>query len=64
MPFYEYECSKCGNGFVALRTMEDRDAPYPCPDCGEKEVDRKISTFATCDSSSGGGLPCGGSGAG
>lgn len=66
MPFYEYECKKCGAEFVALRSMGDRDAPQPCPECGRSEVERKISTFATCDSSPSGSssLPCGGSGGG
>ena len=51
MPFYEYECEACGEPFVALRSMEDRDAPHPCPACGSEDVRRKVSAFATAGGS-------------
>jgi putative FmdB family regulatory protein len=32
MPFYEYQCARCGD-FRALRPMRESDLPQPCPDC-------------------------------
>ena len=33
MPTYDYECRDCG-GFDALRSVNQRDDPAACPDCG------------------------------
>jgi putative FmdB family regulatory protein len=67
MPFYEYRCSACGESFVTLRPMPERDEPIACPECGAHEVERAMSTFSACmggQSRTGGDLPCGGSGVG
>lgn len=34
MPFYEYECEKCGQVFDELRKAEERTDPAVCPRCG------------------------------
>lgn len=33
MPMYEYACEACGS-FTAVRRIDERDAPQPCPGCG------------------------------
>jgi putative FmdB family regulatory protein len=33
MPFYDYECNRCGP-FTALRPMAECADPLVCPDCG------------------------------
>jgi putative FmdB family regulatory protein len=46
MPIYEFHCPSCGTDFEELvRTSAARGA-VPCPKCGSKQADRKISTFA------------------
>lgn len=32
MPYYDYECEKCGKYFTELRKMSD--SPIDCPECG------------------------------
>lgn len=42
MPFYEYECSSCGNALEVMQQMSD--APLTdCPKCGEKALKKLIS---------------------
>ena len=63
MPMFEFVCRDCKRSFEELMTfaqMENGEAA--CPHCGSKEVERKLSTFATGGPSGGGG--CGGSGGG
>ena len=45
MPTYQYLCQLCGHEFDALRKIADRHIPEtePCPSCGEKAVEFKIS---------------------
>ncbi len=44
MPLYEYRCDACERGFELLvRRFND---PASCPDCGNAEVERQLSTFA------------------
>jgi putative FmdB family regulatory protein len=33
MPFYEYECTECGNRFEKVRSIEGRYGAI-CPECG------------------------------
>lgn len=33
MPTYDYACPACG-GFEVLRTLDERNEPCSCPDCG------------------------------
>lgn len=41
MPLYEFDCCDCGT-FDAQRTVDDRDRPESCPECG-KASDRILS---------------------
>ncbi len=50
MPFYEYECLKCGEKFEALISMTNREseeAELSCPACDASGAKRLISQFAT-----------------
>ena len=61
MPFYEYECAKCGEKFEALISISDRDreeAKLACPACDAKGPKRLVSQFATCSSNAAGVPPC------
>lgn len=53
MPTYEYRCGSCGARFERFQKMTDEPVSV-CPECGEEEVERLIS--------SGGGLVFKGSG--
>jgi len=52
MPLYEYRCEDCETTFEQLVAARDRDNGAVCPDCGSKQVQRLISTFAVGKSSS------------
>jgi putative FmdB family regulatory protein len=42
MPFYEYECQKCGRHHEVLQKISD--APLKrCPDCGKSALKRLVS---------------------
>lgn len=46
MPLYGYECQSCGNEFVEMRTISERNAPEnePCPVCSEVgQVKKQLS---------------------
>lgn len=46
MPIYEYMCNKCSMGFSLIKlTIEAQDAV--CPQCGSKDVKKKMSTFSS-----------------
>ena len=66
MPMYEFKCRKCGDNFEELATMAEVEAgEVVCPECGSKQVDRQMSTFASGgDKSTDGGGGCGPSGFG
>ena len=53
MPTYEYRCAACGHAFERFQKISD-DPVRTCPECGEDEAERLIS--------SGGGLVFRGSG--
>ena len=42
MPIYEFRCPQCGHDTELIRKM-DEPLP-PCPECGEPEMDKLIST--------------------
>lgn len=42
MPIYEYRCPSCGHQFEKLVKMNA--APPECPECGQAEVDKLVST--------------------
>ncbi|UCG70162.1 MAG: zinc ribbon domain-containing protein [Thermoplasmata archaeon] len=54
MPIYEYKCSKCGCAFEKLVFNSDQGEGLECPNCGNQETCRLMSSFS-CGSSSGGG---------
>lgn len=47
MPIYEYRCSSCGTEFEKL--VRASDTP-DCPSCHGRELDKKLSVFATASS--------------
>ncbi|MBW2316976.1 MAG: zinc ribbon domain-containing protein [Deltaproteobacteria bacterium] len=49
MPLYEYRCDACDRRFELLvRRFND---PAACPDCGNAEVEKQLSTFAMASAS-------------
>jgi len=54
MPFYEYECTKCGHQFEVMLTLSEREKKerkLACPKCGKTGPRRLLSTFSTSDGS-------------
>ena len=45
MPFYDFNCTKCGKQFTVRRKLAEMDDPAPCPECGTEETRRQISVF-------------------
>lgn len=46
MPIYEYRCNACDEKFEEYLPLSTSQAP-PCPSCGNADVERLFSTFAT-----------------
>jgi len=52
MPFYDYECTACGNKFEATQTVEehdrhvdhDRHEPLKCPRCASEKVGQLLAS--------------------
>ena len=57
MPMYEYECQSCGEKFELRRSFSDSDEEIKCPKCGEQNVKRAISVFASSGGSDSGCAP-------
>ena len=53
MPMYEYRCPNCGATYEKLRRAAEADRDVECPECGAREVERMVSTFATSGTSCG-----------
>jgi len=53
MPIYEYRCGRCGTEFERIRPMFQADQCGPCPECGNLEVKRCLSLFASFSHSEG-----------
>ncbi len=52
---YEFTCRACGAEFEDLCTAAEAAAgSVACPACGARKSERKLSTFASKDSSGGG----------
>ena len=45
MPFYEYQCEKCGHVEEVLQKVSDKP-PRKCPECGKLALKKKVSTTA------------------
>jgi len=45
LPYYEYECNKCGYKFEEAHSMSKIPKRVKCPKCGEKAV-RKFSLLS------------------
>lgn len=46
MPIYEYVCNKCKKGFSLLQKVGSSEKDTVCPECGSKDVRKKISSFS------------------
>ena len=46
MPLYEFWCTECGKEYEELVAIS-ADRNPPCPDCGSKKVERKISRIGS-----------------
>ena len=44
MPFYEYECTKCGSTFEVM--LRIGGSPPPCPSCGSNESRKLVAAPA------------------
>lgn len=54
MPIYEYSCTSCNCDFEAL--IRNSEQPH-CPECGTKNIERRLSVPAAHISGSSGELP-------
>jgi putative FmdB family regulatory protein len=45
MPTYEYRCTACGHAFERFQKISDPPVRV-CPECGEKAVEKQISSGA------------------
>ena len=45
MPIFEYLCKSCGKSFEKL-VPKATDELYPCPECGSKQTEKKLSVFS------------------
>jgi putative FmdB family regulatory protein len=64
MPIYEYHCPDCNSNFEKLVRLSEANVVPECPECGQRHTQKKLSTFATSGSNTGGlaASSCGGSG--
>lgn len=46
MPIYEYVCNKCNKSFSLLQRVGSSEKDTICPECGSKDIKKKISSFA------------------
>ena len=45
MPFYEYQCTKCGHEEEVLQKVSDKPLKK-CPACGKSAMQKKVSAAA------------------
>jgi len=45
MPFYEYQCSKCGHEEEVLQKVSDKPLTK-CPECGKSTMNKMVSAAA------------------
>ena len=46
MPIYEYVCKECDSITETLVGINERPKKVECEECGSKDTERKVSTFA------------------
>jgi len=46
MPIYEFHCDKCGKDSEVL-VRSSKWQGTPCPHCGSKKINKKLSVFAS-----------------
>jgi putative FmdB family regulatory protein len=52
MPYYDYECSACGERFEALQSFEEherheehgRHERLKCPKCGSRKIEQRVTS--------------------
>ncbi|HEY3912854.1 MAG TPA: zinc ribbon domain-containing protein [Verrucomicrobiae bacterium] len=52
MPIYEFHCGKCGKDSEIL-VRSTKWEGTPCPKCGSKRLEKKLSVFASSGSTGG-----------
>jgi len=46
MPFYDFKCKKCGSKFNVMATMAEKENKLiPCPNCGDRDLERIYDTM-------------------
>ncbi|RPI28285.1 MAG: zinc ribbon domain-containing protein [Acidobacteria bacterium] len=55
MPIFEYRCDKCQTKFEKI--VFNRSEEIVCPKCGNKDVQKLLSSFAVSAPSAGGSAP-------
>lgn len=46
MPIYAYRCRSCNASFEELVRMSTRPEQVPCPACGRRDCERRLSASA------------------
>lgn len=49
MPIYVYRCQQCQETFERLLPLSANSATAPCPNCGAKDAQKQLTSFATFD---------------
>lgn len=47
MPIREFSCGKCGTNFEKIERASQTLKQVACPNCGSRELEKKLSSFAT-----------------
>ncbi|MFC1823734.1 zinc ribbon domain-containing protein [Thermodesulfobacteriota bacterium] len=56
MPIYEYHCNKCGRNFEQLIFRSEIEENFICPECGDGDTCRLLSSFSCGSGGSEGAL--------
>ncbi len=56
MPLFEFSCNQCHQPFEELVRSSSGWEGLACPSCGSTEIVKKVSTFASKITSSGGSI--------
>jgi len=59
MPIFEFECLQCGLQFEKLMRRAGAISDVACPVCESRNVEEKLSTFASLSGGSTSGSPGG-----